>query len=115
MGRRGGAARWGGGEDGEANRGGEVGLRGGAASLGCETNTWSAHARRQRESVCASECACTRARALAGGGARVCARWQSVRMRARAPADASADRIDNNLSIQLWKLVDALVEMQQHW
>jgi hypothetical protein len=38
-----------------------------------------------------------------------------VRMHARAPADAGADQIDNNLSIPLRKLVDALVEMQQHW
>jgi hypothetical protein len=67
-----------------------------------------AQALQQRESVCASECEGASARA-----GRY-ARWQSVLVRACAPADAGADRIDNNLSIPLWKLVDALVEMQQH-
>ena len=39
----------------------------------------------------------------------------SARVRARAPVDAGADEIDKNLSIPLWKLDDALVEIQQHW
>ncbi len=73
-----------------------------------------------------NECACTRTR---GGKERVCAQAQSnarargcecaricaARVRARAPVDAGADGIDNNLSIPLSKQVDALVEMQQHW
>ena len=34
----------------------------------------------------------------------------SARVRARAPVDAGADEIDNDVSIPLWKQVEALVE-----
>jgi hypothetical protein len=51
----------------------------------------------------------------ASARARALARRQLVGARARAPADAGTDRIDNNLSLKLLKLVDALVVMQQHW
>ncbi len=50
-----------------------------------------------------------------GVSARAFALAISARVRARAPVDAGADGIDNNLSIPLWKQVDALVEMLQHW
>jgi len=49
----------------------------------------------------------------AGRGASV--RAQAISSRAHTPSDVGADRIDNKLSIPLWKQVDALVEMPKHW
>ncbi len=49
----------------------------------------------------------------AGRGASV--RAQAISSRAHTPSDVGADRIDNKLSIPLWKQVNALVEMPKHW
>ncbi len=84
-------AKWGG-EDGEANLGGEVGRRGGNGGKGAARNGGKV-TQAAAGKINTSSAACARART-----------------RARAPEDAGADRIDNNLSIPFWKLVDALVE-----
>ncbi len=89
VGRRGGAARWGG-EDGEANLGGKV-------RQGSCKDWWQSHCCRQNQYMVSC--------------VRLCARQKLVCVCARAPEDAGADGIDNNLSIPLWKLVDALVEI----
>ncbi len=50
---------------------------------------------------------CARKRMLVHEGALAI----SARVRARAPVDTGADEIDNNVSIPLWKQVEALVEI----
>ncbi len=46
-----------------------------------------------------------------GASAHARTRAPAISARAREPVDVGADRIDNNLSIPLWKLVDVLVEI----
>ncbi len=61
------------------------------------------------------ECARAQANALSAlrlhEGASAHARTRAPAISAREPVDVGAERIDNNLSIQLWKLVGALVEI----
>ncbi len=59
----------------------------------------------------AAKCVCVRARKQMRGheGASALARKRAPAISTRAPVDAGADRIDNKLSIPLWRLVDALV------
>ncbi len=57
-------------------------------------------------------CARKRIRLHEGAGEHARTRAPAISLaRAREPVDVGAERIDNNLSIQLWKLVDALVEI----
>ncbi len=111
---RGEAARWSG-EDGKANLGGEVGQRGGAAMMerlilvarwGCEVG---AEARELQGMVAKS---LLQAKPI-HGQLRAHPQAISARTCARAPVDAGADGIDNNLSTPLKKLVDALVEISK--
>ncbi len=88
--------------------GGEEAARNGGKVTAGKSAAKPIHGQLVSPGACSPQQEALPAAARGGGagrdGARVCARRQLVRVRARTPADAGADRIDNNLSIPLWKL-----------